>query len=167
MNAITAARRLGVDHPAPRWLARRPRSIAPMTEKPIIGCRRSPGDRVARGLPELTRAIRAAIVALYTTVYGHDRTTATTYINDNFVVCMLENIVSKHERLPIQKRAFGEVVYGPVDFQSDGEDAFTAAVERLTRRRVVAFLSAHQTDPCVPCEMFFLDATPLAMGAGA
>jgi hypothetical protein len=167
MNAITAVRRWApiilrsadslVDHGG----------IAPMTKKPIIGCRRSPGNRLARGLPELTRAICAAIVALYTTVYGHGRTTATTYINDNVVVCMLENIVSEHDRLPIHKGAFGEVVDGRVAFQSDSEDEFTTAVERLTRRRVVAFLTANQTDPCVACELFYLDAAPLAMGAGA
>ena len=32
---------------------------------------------------ELTRSISSALVALYATYYGHDRTTATTYINDN------------------------------------------------------------------------------------
>jgi uncharacterized protein YbcI len=138
-----------------------------MTEKPIIGCRRTPGDRLARELPELTRAVSAAIVALYTTVYGHDRTTAKTYINDNVVVCVLENVLSEHERLLLHQGAFGEVVDGRVAFQSDSEDEFTAAVERLTGRRVVAFLSANQTDPGVACELFFLDATPLAMGAGA
>jgi hypothetical protein len=38
----------------------------------------------------LTRAISAAVVTLYAEVYGHDRTTASTYINDNVVVCILE-----------------------------------------------------------------------------
>lgn len=137
-----------------------------MTEMPI-NRRCPPGDRVARELPELTRSISAAIVALYTTVYGHDRTTATTYINDNVVVCVLENILTEHERILIHEGAFGEVINGRVAFQSDSEDEFTAAVERLTRRRVVAFMSANQTDPGVACELFFLDATPLAVGAGA
>ena len=53
---------------------------------------------------QLTRAISAEIVALYATVYGHDRTTATTYINDNVVVCVLENILSEHEDLPHRGR---------------------------------------------------------------
>ena len=32
---------------------------------------------------ELTDAISATMVELYATHYGHERTTATTYINDN------------------------------------------------------------------------------------
>jgi uncharacterized protein YbcI len=129
------------------------------------GRRWRPGDRGA--LPELTRAISAEIVALYTTVYGHDRTTATTYINDNVVVCVLENILSERERTLVDDGACGEVIDGRVAFQTDSEDEFTAAVERLTRRRVVAFLSANQANRGVACELFFLDAKPLAAAAGA
>jgi hypothetical protein len=44
-----------------------------------------------------------------------------------------------------------------VAFQADREDAFSAAVERLTRRRVVAFMSANQTSPGIACEVFFLE----------
>ena len=35
---------------------------------------------------ELTAAISAAMVELYAAFYDHDRTTATTYINDKIVV---------------------------------------------------------------------------------
>ncbi len=45
----------------------------------------------------MTEAISAATVALYARVYGHDRTTASTYINDNVVVCVLENILTADE----------------------------------------------------------------------
>ena len=45
----------------------------------------------------LTEAISAAMVALYAAYYGAQRTTATTYINDNVVVCILEGILSAHE----------------------------------------------------------------------
>lgn len=129
------------------------------------GRHRPPSERGA--LPELTRAISAAIVALYTTEYGHDRTIATTYINDKVVVCVLENILSEREHTLVDDGACGEVIDGRVAFQTDSKDEFTAAVERLTRRRVVAFLSANQTSPGVACELFFLDATPLALPAGA
>ena len=37
---------------------------------------------------------------------------------------------------------------------------FTKAIERLTRRKVTAFLSANQTTPGVACELFFLEAPP-------
>ena len=110
----------------------------------------------------LTRAISSEIVALYARVYGHDRTTATTYINDNVVLCVLENILTEHEATLIDAGSSAVVIDGRVAFQTDTQDEFTAAVERLTHRRVVAFMSANQTAPGVAAELFFLDATPLA-----
>ena len=101
-------------------------------------------------------------MALYARVYGHDRTTATTYINDNVVLCVLEDILTEHETVLIDAGSGGEVIDGRVAFQTDTEDEFTAAIERLTHRRVVAFMSANQTLPGVAAELFFLDATPLA-----
>jgi hypothetical protein len=115
---------------------------------------------------ELTVAISAAMVELYTAFYDHARTTATTYINDKIVVCVLENILTTDEDAQVADGARGEVIDGRVAFQTATEDEFTAAVERLTHRRVVAFLSANQTIPGVACELFFLDAAPLASANG-
>ena len=109
----------------------------------------------------LTQAISSEIAALYARVYGHDRTTATTYINDNVVLCVLENILTEQATL-IDAGSSAVVIDGRVAFQTDTQDEFTAAVERLTHRRVVAFMSANQTAPGVAAELFFLDATPLA-----
>jgi uncharacterized protein YbcI len=111
----------------------------------------------ARDEEELTTAISAAIVELYATVYGHHRTTATTYLNDNVVICVLESILTRQEDELIAGGSRGEVIDGRVAFQTDTEDEFTAAIERLTHRRVTAFLSANQTTPGVACELFFLD----------
>jgi uncharacterized protein YbcI len=108
----------------------------------------------------LDRAISAAMVELYEAFYEHDRTTATTYINDKIVVCVLENILTEGEDALIAQGARGQVIDGRVAFQTDTEDEFTAAIERLTECRVVAFLSANQTTPGVACELFFLDAAP-------
>jgi uncharacterized protein YbcI len=115
---------------------------------------------------ELTRSISSAVVALYAMHYGHHRTTATTYINDNVVVCVLEDILTAREDGLIADGSSDEVIDGRVAFQTDTEDEFTAAIERLTHRDVVAFMSANQTTPGVACELFFLDAAPLA-SAGA
>ena len=115
----------------------------------------------------MTAAISAAMVELYATFYQHDRTTATTYVNDNIIVCVLENILSEAEDALVASGARREVIDGRVAFQTDTEDEFTAAIERLTRRRVVAFLSANQTMPGVACELFFLDAPPLTARGGS
>jgi hypothetical protein len=116
---------------------------------------------------ELTVAISAAMVELYAAFYDHDRTTATTYINDKIVVCVLENILTTNEDALVAGGAGGEVIDGRVAFQTATEDEFTAAIQRLTHRRVVAFLSANQTLPGVACELFFLDAAPLVSTTGA
>jgi uncharacterized protein YbcI len=113
----------------------------------------------------LTEAISAAMVALYARVYDHDRTTATTYINDNVVVCILENILTASETQLVADDLAAGVIDGRVAFQTETEDEFTACIERLTQRRVVAFLSANQTSPGVASELFFLepdDADPRA-----
>ncbi len=117
--------------------------------------------QATREASALTRAISSEIVALYARVYGHDRTTATTYINDNVVLCVLENILTEDEATLIEAGSSAAVIDGRVAFQTDTQDEFSAAIERLTHRRVTAFLSANQTNPGVACELFFLDAAPL------
>lgn len=111
----------------------------------------------------LTGAISAAVVDLYARAYGHERTTATTYLNDNIVVCVLESILTSAEDALIASGSAGDVIDGRVSFQTNAEDEFTSAVERLTQRRVTAFLSANQTTPGVACELFFLDSAPPAL----
>ena len=105
----------------------------------------------------LTEAISAAMVELYGRVYGHDRTIANTYINDDVVVCILERILTTDEMRRVAEGAAREVIDERVAFQTESEDDFTAAVERLTGRRVVAFMSANQTSPGVASELFFLE----------
>lgn len=65
------------------------------------------GDSVSVGLPlkgdALTTAISTAMADLYREFYGHDRTTATTFINGNIVLCVLKQH-SHHQRV-----AAGEV----------------------------------------------------------
>jgi uncharacterized protein YbcI len=120
----------------------------------------NPEDALSR--VRLTDEISAAIVELYAEFYDHARTTASTYINDNIVVCVLENILSSAETVQIDVGRSSEVIDGRVAFQEGAQDEFTAAIERLTHRSVTAFLSANQTSPGVACELFFLDAPPMA-----
>ena len=115
-----------------------------------------PGVRTRSSGEDLTRAISAAIVDLYAEVYGHNRTTASTYINDNVVVCILEDILTPAEQQLVAAGSERDVIDGRIAFQADREDKFSTAVERLTQRQVVAFLSANQTSPGVACELFFL-----------
>ena len=120
------------------------------------------GDATPLTGTELTESISAAMVDLYGRFYDHDRTTATTYINDNVVVCILEDILTTGESRQIAGGSGNEVIDGRIAFQEGAQDEFTAAIERLTQRSVTAFLSANQTSPGVACELFFLEAPPVA-----
>lgn len=119
-------------------------------------------DEVPRTGSALTDAISSAVVALYAEFYDHERTTATTYINDNIVVCVLEDILSSGESRQVADGAGKDVIDGRVAFQEGAKDEFTKAIERLSGRRVTAFLSANQTNPGIACELFFLEAPPVA-----
>ena len=110
-------------------------------------------------MTELTTAISSAMADLYARSCGQDHTTATTYINGNVVVCVLEGILAGRAddgalQIPGGR---GNVPDGTVAFRTDTEDEFTAAVERLTRQRVVASMNSGWTSPPgVACELFFL-----------
>ncbi len=105
----------------------------------------------------LTGAISAAMVGLYRDFYGHDRATATTYLNDDIVVCVLEDILTRAETGLGASGASELVTDGAVCFQTATQDEFTAVIERLTERKVIAFLSADANTPGIACELFFLD----------
>ncbi len=106
-------------------------------------------------------------MALYAKVYDHHRTKATTYLNDNVVLCVLESILTAEEDARIAAGCAAQVIDERVAFQTETQDEFTDVVEELTQRRVTAFLSANQTTPGVACELFLLDAHPLAQAVGA
>jgi len=62
----------------------------------------------------LTNAISAAIAGLYRQFYGHDRTTATTYLNDNVVLCVLEDILTTSESRLVTFGCSQEVIDGRI-----------------------------------------------------
>lgn len=117
------------------------------------------GNSQLAGAP-VTDALSAAMVDLYSEFYGHPRTAATTHINDNVVVCALEDILSDLESIQVPAGEHSEVIDGRVAFQEGAQDEFTAGVEQLMWRRVTAFLSANQTSPGIACKLFVLEAPP-------
>ena len=151
--ARTLHRQFAGDHPV---------RAAAQPIRPASRPARASSEMTSSAQPTLMQAISGEIAALYARAYGHHRTTATTYINDRVVLCVLEKILTDHETGLIDAGSSSTVIDGRVAFQTDTEDEFTEAIERLTHRRVVAFMSANQTLPGVAAELFFLDAAPLA-----
>ena len=78
------------------------------------------------------------------------------------MLCVLERILSTGEIDRVAAGHASEVIDARVAFQEGMQDEFTKEIERLTGRRVTAFLSANQTTPGVAAELFFLEPPPAA-----
>lgn len=106
----------------------------------------------------LLEAISSGLLQLYGDHYGRVPTKVKTYLNDNVLVCVLqEDVFIPTEVDAVRRGADEHVLTGRVAFQREHQTEFIAMVERLTGRRVATFLSANQTRPGVAAELFILD----------
>ena len=108
----------------------------------------------------LRSAISEAIVRIHAEHYGKGATHAKTYAWDNVVVCVLGDVLTTSERTLIALDRPDSVREVRSVFQSTMEPTFRAAVERLTGRRVISFMS--QVDPLrgYGVEVFVLEPAP-------
>jgi uncharacterized protein YbcI len=116
-------------------------------------------------------AIRAAvsseIVRLYATYYGRGPTRARTYLGRDFVLCVLEDLLTPAERTLLANNRPEQVRSTRLVFQDVMRTEFVAVVERATGRQVRAFLSQNCTEPELAAELFLLEPEAAhADGAG-
>ncbi len=98
-----------------------------------------------------------ALVALMKQHYGKGPTAAKSYLNDEYVLIVLEGGLTRNEETLL---AAGEdllVRDYRLRFQRAMEKEFTSAVERLTGRMVVAYHSQIVFAPPRSFEIFVLD----------
>ena len=112
----------------------------------------APNDQ-GKALLEVTNAI----VGLHREFYGRGATRGRTIMQDDYLVCFLEDIYTKAERTLIDVGKFQPVFQARNDFQEAMRERFSEAVERLTGRKVSAFLSQVGFDPDVAAEVFWLE----------
>jgi uncharacterized protein YbcI len=129
-------------------------------------------DRVAGGTPEeaatpypeelesghgssLVATISRDIVRVHAQFYGRGPTRAKTIWRDEIVVCVLEDVFTKAERLLVDHGRFEEVRRHRMAFQDEVEPLFRRAVEGTTGRAVKSFLSQTAEDSVVS-EVFVL-----------
>jgi uncharacterized protein YbcI len=90
-------------------------------------------------------AISQAIVQLHADHYGKGATQAKTYVWDTLVVTVLRDVLTVSER-SLVKADRGDLIRDVRNaFQSSMEPRFREAVEGITGRRVIGFMS--QVDP--------------------
>jgi uncharacterized protein YbcI len=105
-------------------------------------------------------AIGTAITRLHREHYGRGATSTRTVYQRNHVVVFLEDIYTPVERTLIDAGDQETVKETRQAFQMAMTKPFTAAVEEIAGRKVIAFMSQVHFDPDMAAEIFVLE--PLA-----
>lgn len=138
-----------------------------MSDQGQIEAERGRGDTTGRALTggKLLAEITNRIVAMMREHYGRGPIKAKTYVLDNLIVCVLSDGFTAIERTMMEGGEPELVLEMRRDFQRMMKARYSAMVEELTGRKVLAFLSQAHIDPGLTIEMFLTDG-PLA-GFGA
>src|SRR3954468_17567679 len=104
----------------------------------------------------LHRDISRAIVHLTHEYTGRGPTKAHTAISGTLIVCMLEDTLTKGERVLADMGNHEAVLAMRHQFQEAMREEAIAEIERLTGRRVVSFMSTNHIDPDLAAELFVL-----------
>jgi uncharacterized protein YbcI len=109
---------------------------------------------------QLTQITRA-LISIYKEQYGRGpRYAHSHFCGANAVTCILEGTMTQPEQTLADLGEHESLRTTRLLFQYAGEGAFRAAVERITGRKVVGFLSAIDTKADIASELFVLE-TPV------
>jgi uncharacterized protein YbcI len=109
-----------------------------------------PNGTVAAGISN-------AVVKILHEYTGRGPTKARTDINPNSVLVMLADTLTKGERVLVDGGKSELVLRTREQFQQLMRDDLVAAVEGLTQRNVIAFMSENHIDPDMAAEIFVLE----------
>jgi uncharacterized protein YbcI len=104
-------------------------------------------------------AISNAIVGIHREHFGRGASRARTVMGADYVICFLEDIYTPVERTLIEAGRFESVQETRGAFQDTMRQTFSDAVEELTGREVVGFLSQVHVDPDLAVETFILKSS--------
>jgi uncharacterized protein YbcI len=104
--------------------------------------------------------ISNAMVGLKKEFYGRGPTKAKTYVNDNYIFCVLEGGLTRNEETLLEAGEHDLVRTYRLRFQEVMAQPTTAAVERITGRKVIGYHSQIVFDPEFGFEIFVLDGPP-------
>lgn len=104
--------------------------------------------------------ISNAMVGLKKEFYGRGPTKAKTFINDNYVFCVLEGGLTRNEETLLAAGEHALVRQFRLRFQEVMRDPTVEAIERITHRKVIGYHSQIVFDPEFGFEIFVLDEPP-------
>ena len=114
-------------------------------------------DSPARGA--LVSQLSREIVQLHARLYGRGPTKARSYLQNDYAVCVLEEIFTTAERTLIDAGSADHVSDTRKKFQEAVKDEFIAVVERVTGRAVKVFLSQVDIEANLALEFFIFADT--------
>jgi uncharacterized protein YbcI len=98
------------------------------------------------------------VVAILSECYGRGPTKAKSYLNDNYLLTVTEDLLTTVEQTLVE-RGHQELVRAMrLRFQEVVADRFVSAIETATGRRVVTYHSQVTFDPAMGFEIFVLDS---------
>jgi uncharacterized protein YbcI len=109
------------------------------------------------GQGQLAATISAAVVHVFSEHTGRGPTKARTTLDANMVVVLLQDSLTKGERALVQAGKDADVLHLRRTFQETMRPDLVGAVERLTARKVQAFMSANHIAPDTAVEIFLMD----------
>ena len=104
-----------------------------------------------------TATISTAAVQLLHDHTGRGPTKARTVINENLVMIMLADTLTKGERTLVENGRAERVLQVRHDYQMVMRDALVGLVEGELDRKVIAFMSQNHIDPDLAVEVFVLE----------
>jgi uncharacterized protein YbcI len=109
------------------------------------------------GRGRLGAEITRAVVHVFSQQTGRGPTKARTTIDGELVVVLLHETMTHAENTLAQAGRHKEVLRVRRTFQETMQPALVTAVETLTDRTVVSFMSANGIDPDAAAEIFVMD----------
>jgi uncharacterized protein YbcI len=106
---------------------------------------------------ELSAEISNAIVALMADYTGRGPSQSQTYVHQNLIVCILHDGLTKGERSLVADGREDAVLQMRHTYQGTMRSELITVVERLTGRKVAAFMSDNHVNPDVAVETFVLE----------
>ena len=114
------------------------------------------GDgHIGRGT--LSASISRAVVGLFSEHTGRGPTKARTTIDAELIVVLLHDSMTHAEKTLVRAGRPAEVLQMRRTFQETMRPSLVDAVEGLTGRTVVSFMSANDIDPDAAAEIFVMD----------
>ena len=109
---------------------------------------------------ELNAAVTSALVGIHHRYLGRGPETASTFHYGNVLVTLMHEVLTRSEKSLTRTDQVEAVRHIRHVFQETMEADFREAVERLTGRKVLAFISGNHLDPDVAAELFIRDGPP-------